>query len=32
MCYPALNHIEVKPEQRFGGTHVDLRHRAIGFH
>ena len=31
MSYPALNHIEVKLEQRPGGTHVDLRHRAIGF-
>ena len=30
MSYPALNHIEVKLEQRRGGTHVDLRHRAIG--
>jgi hypothetical protein len=30
MSYPALNHIEVKLEQRPGGTHVDLRHRAIG--
>jgi hypothetical protein len=31
MSYPAVNHIEVKLEQRPGGTHVDLRHRAIGF-
>ena len=31
MSYPALNHVEVKLEQRPGGTHVDLRHRAIGF-
>ncbi len=30
MSYPALNHIEVKLEQRAGGTHVELRHRAIG--
>src|SRR6476646_3911878 len=30
MSYPALNHIEVKLEQRPGGTHVDFRHRAIG--
>ncbi len=30
MSYPAVNHIEVKLEQRPGGTHVDLRHRAIG--
>ena len=30
MSYPAINHIEVKLEQRPGGTHVDLRHRAIG--
>jgi len=30
MSYPALNHVEVKLEQRSGGTHVDLRHRAIG--
>ena len=31
MSYPALNHIEVKLEQRPGGTRVDFRHRAIGF-
>ncbi len=31
MSYPALNHIEVKLEQRPGGTHVEFRHRAIGF-
>ena len=31
MSYPALNHIEVKLEQRPGGTHVELRHRAMGF-
>jgi hypothetical protein len=31
MSYPALNHLEVKLEQRTGGTHVELRHRAIGF-
>ena len=30
MSYPALNHLEVKLEQRPGGTHVDLRHRALG--
>ncbi len=30
MSYPALNHLEVKLEQRAGGTHVVLRHRAIG--
>lgn len=30
MSYPALNHIELKLEQRAGGTHVDFRHRAIG--
>jgi Activator of Hsp90 ATPase homolog 1-like protein len=30
MSYPALNHIEVKLEQRPEGTHVQLRHRAIG--
>ncbi len=30
MSYPALNHIEVKLEQRPGGTHVDFRHRAVG--
>ena len=30
MSYPALNHVEVKLEQRPGATHVDLRHRAIG--
>ena len=31
MSYPAVNHVEVKLEQRPGGTHLDLRHRAIGF-
>jgi hypothetical protein len=31
MSYPALNHVEVKLEQRAGETHVELRHRAIGF-
>jgi hypothetical protein len=31
MSYPALNHIEVKLEQRTGGTHVELHHRALGF-
>lgn len=30
MSYPALNHLEVKLEQGPGGTHVDLRHRAMG--
>ncbi len=30
MSYPALNHVELKLEQRPGGTHVDLHHRAIG--
>ena len=30
MSYPAINHIEVKLEQRPGGTHVELRHRALG--
>ena len=30
MSYPAINHVEVKLEQRSGGTHVALRHRAIG--
>lgn len=30
MSYPAINHVEVKLEQRPGGTHVSLRHRAIG--
>ena len=30
MSYPALNHIEVKLEQRPAGTHVDLRHRGFG--
>jgi len=30
MSYPALNHVEVKLEQRSGGTHVELRHRAVG--
>lgn len=30
MSYPALNHIEIKLEQRPGGTHVEFRHRAIG--
>lgn len=31
MSYPALNHLEVKLEQRPGETRVNLRHRAIGF-
>jgi hypothetical protein len=31
MSYPALNHLEVKLEQKPGGTYVALRHRAIGF-
>ena len=31
MSYPAINHLEVKLEQRPGGTRVELRHRAIGF-
>jgi uncharacterized protein YndB with AHSA1/START domain len=31
MSYPALNHIEVKLEPRPGGTHVEFRHRALGF-
>lgn len=30
MSYPALNHIEIKLEQRPGGTHVQFRHRAVG--
>lgn len=30
MSCPALNHIELKLEQRPGGTHLELRHRAIG--
>lgn len=30
MSYPALNHIEVKFEQRPGGVRVDFRHRALG--
>jgi hypothetical protein len=30
MSYPAVNHVEVKLEQRPGGTHVELHHRAIG--
>ena len=30
MSYPAINHIEVKPEQIPDGTKVTLRHRAIG--
>jgi hypothetical protein len=30
MSYPALNHIELKLEQRPGGTHLDLHHRALG--
>src|SRR5215469_7245376 len=30
MSYPALNHIEVKLDNRSSGTHVELRHRAIG--
>ena len=31
MSYPALNHIEVKLQQQPGGTHLEFRHRAIGF-
>jgi Activator of Hsp90 ATPase homolog 1-like protein len=31
MSYPAVNHLELKLEQRPGGTHLDLRHRALGF-
>src|SRR6516165_6238328 len=31
MSYPAVNHVEVKLEQRPGGTHLELRHRAMGF-
>lgn len=31
MSYPALNHVEVKLEQKAGGTNVTLRHRALGF-
>src|SRR5215469_607500 len=30
MSYPPLNHVEVKLEQRTGGTHVELRHRGVG--
>lgn len=31
MSYPAINHLEVKLEQRAsGGTHVEFRHRAVG--
>ncbi|MEP7355137.1 MAG: SRPBCC domain-containing protein [Acidobacteriota bacterium] len=30
MSYPAVNHVEVKLNQRPGGTHVELRHRAMG--
>lgn len=30
MSYPALNHLELKLEQRPGGTHMTLRHRAVG--
>ena len=30
MSYPAINHLELKLEQRPNGTHVDLHHRAIG--
>jgi hypothetical protein len=30
MSYPAVNHVEIKLEQRAGGTHIDLRHRALG--
>jgi len=30
MSYPALNHLEVKLEERPGGTHVEFRHRALG--
>jgi hypothetical protein len=31
MSYPAMNHLEVKLEEIAGGTHLALRHRAIGF-
>ena len=31
MSYPAVNHVEVKLEQRPGGTRVAFRHRALGF-
>jgi len=31
MSYPAVNHLELKLEQRLGGTGLDLRHRALGF-
>jgi len=30
MSYPALNHLNVRLEQLPGGTHVELRHRALG--
>ena len=30
MSYPAINHVEIKLEKIGGGTHVRLRHRAIG--
>jgi len=31
MSCPALNHIEVKLEERAEGTHVTFHHRAFGF-
>lgn len=31
MSYPAVNHVEVRLEQRPGGTHMEFRHRAVGF-
>jgi len=30
MSYPATNHVEVKIEEKSGGSRVSLRHRAIG--
>src|SRR6202795_3264443 len=30
MSYPALNHVELRLEQRPSGTHGDLHHRALG--
>jgi len=30
MSYPAINHVDVRLEQKPDGTHLTLRHRAVG--